>query len=793
MGSENFRRWATFLVRHRLMAIAAIAMVSLVLGTGITRLRLEVDPDANLPQNHEAIRALRELNERFGDKNLVVIGLFPRDGNAFTPAFLTKVREISATIESLPGVIHPLFQSVASEAMSHVEGYEYEDDTEDGRRTERGLRVEPLLDGRIASAQDAAAVRERVFANPAFIGTLASASGNAVAIYATFDLTEELPSYETLYERVQVTLDGLQDGTFEYALSGPVVLAGALGLESAGIAAYLPLALLLIGLIHYHAFRTIQAIVLPLVTAVLGVVWAIGAMGLLDVPLDPFTTTTPILILAVGAGHAVQILKRYYEEYDRLGDSHAAVIESVAQIGPVMVAAGTIAAVALLSLTTFELATLRTFGLFGAVGIAATLIIELTLIPAVRAALPPPARVEAEREKSMRLTDHALARLSDGVLGHWPKPILLGSAVVLAVCLVLATRISVDTSFKRSFAPGTDIYDDDERLNGTFAGTNTLVFLVDGHAEGAILTPEALKGIDAFERRMEALPSVGKAHSVVDTLRFVYGALLNDPDPPLPKTKRLASQILLLFEADGGSVTTEITTDHRIAKVVVLLRDDSTRYGSERIADARAILEEELPNGFDARIAGTLASNAALTEVVVEGKLVHIAQVALVTFLVASVLLRSLLAGALVIVPLLLAVAVDFGAMGAARIPLDVVTAPVTALAIGIGADYAAYFLFRLREELSRSGNFDTALRATYATSGKAIVFVASAISVGYLSLAVSSFSVHRQIGVLVAIAMAAACIASLTVLPALARLVFHSRFRGALQESVLERPSGRA
>lgn len=326
-------------------------------------------------------------------------------------------------------------------------------------------------------------------------------------------------------------------------------------------------------------------------------------------------------------------------------------------------------------------------------------------------------------------------------------------------------------------------------MNAAFAGTNTLVFLVEGPTPGSILKPEALSAIDRFERRMEGLPQVGKAISIVDTIGVLYRALENDPEARLPSRARLAKQVLLLYEAGGGSLTTELTPDDRIAKVVVLLRDDSTRFGTERIAEAREILREELPPGYRARIAGTLASNAALTEVLVGGKLVNIGQVALVTFVVASLLLHSLLAGLLVVVPLALAVAVDFGVMGALSLPLDIVTAPITALAVGIGADYAAYFLFRLREEAHRHASFEDAMRATYDTSGKAIVFVASAITGGYATLCLSSFSVHRRLGLLVAASMIVASVASLTVLPALARFAARTRLCAALLGEGAPRP----
>ena len=781
MGSKGFRSWAAFVVRHRRATIAVFALLSCVFAAGATRLRLEIDPDRNLPTDHEAVRALKELNQRFGDKNLVVVGLFPTEGDVFQPDFLRTVWDVSLAIEAVPGMIHPLFQSLASPAVSDVRG------------TGDVLAIEPMMDGPPASRADANAIRERVRRNRALIDTLVSRNSDAVAIYATFDLSEELPSYEALYERVRDVVAEHESPSVTYALSGPVVLAGALGLASAQIAFFLPIAVLLIGWMHYRAFRTWQAMILPLATAILAVIWAVGAMGLLDVPLDPFTTTTPILILAVAAGHAVQILKRFYEEYARLGDTEQAVIESIAQIGPVMMAAGTIAALALLSLTTFDLATVRAFGLFGALGVAASLLIELTLIPAVRASLSTPRLLELERERSNTVLGPVLDRTCAAVLGDGAKWILLVAVGVLVVCGALATRVGVDSSFKRSFEPGSDVYDQDERLNETFAGTNTLVFLVEGPDRGSILEPAALEAIDAVERRMEGLPGVGRAFSVVDRLRHLNRELQGDPEAGLPTPQTYAQQLLLLYEAGGGSAVAEITPDTRIAKVVVLLRDDSTRFGDERIADARTILEEELPDGYSARIAGTLASNAALTNVIVAGKLENIAQVALVTFLVASFLFRNLFAGALIVVPLGLAVAVDFGVMGAVGMPLDIVTASVAALAVGIGADYATYFLFRLREESQRGQDFPEALRATYAGSGRAIVFVASAISAGYASLCLSSFSVHRSLGALVALAMIAASTASLTVLPVLLRWAAESRLRSSLVGNLLERPSDRA
>ena len=171
------------------------------------------------------------------------------------------------------------------------------------------------------------------------------------------------------------------------------------------------LALAMIGYLHYRAFRTLQGMIVPLVTAIMGVVWALGLMGLIGAPMDPWNIMTPILLLAIGAGHSVQILKRYYEEYARAratqpelpGVEHnrIAVIEATVKVGVVMLAAGTIASLSFGSLAAFGLPTIKNFGLCTAFGIVAALTVEMTFIPAIRMLMSPPSR-GADRAREAR-------------------------------------------------------------------------------------------------------------------------------------------------------------------------------------------------------------------------------------------------------------------------------------------------------------------------------------------------------------------------------------------------------
>ncbi|MEO6027422.1 MAG: MMPL family transporter [Candidatus Binatia bacterium] len=764
-------RWLTayFLavIRHRWLVLGVVLAVTLGLGAAATRLHIEVDPDRLLPQDHPFIQTLNEVHALFGDKNLIVIGLFPHDGKVFTPTFLAKVAEVTARIKKVPGVNRALIQSLAAPQAKDVRG------SGDVITVERVMATPPTDQ---AGADE---VRRRAFANEMMVGTLVAADGSAALVQASFELTPEIPGYRNLHHAVLTAVAETADGTFDYRLAGPTIYLSQLSAYAGRMAIFFPLALVVIGLVHYHAFRTWQALFLPLATALLSVVWAVGLMGLLGVALDPFNTTTPILILAVAAGHAVQVLKRFYEEFERLGDVHEAVVASLVRVAPVMLAAGIVAALSFCSLVTFQTATIRTFGLFTGFGIVSALIIEMTVIPAVRAALPAPRGREVEREAEAH-------PILDGFL-HWSArranagggAVFMAIVVLLAACAFFASRLTVDMSMKREFSRTDTVRVDDAAINERFAGTNTLVLLVEAPSEGGLEEPVVLRAIYDLERRLEKEPGVGSAISFVDYVKRVHGAMTSD-DPNagvVPAKRDLATQELFLYSLSGGDndLDTMIDPTHTRAKIRLLVHEDSTRYGLALLAKAQSIVAETFPHQYRVRYTGTLASTAAATEVMVHGKIRNIAQIAIITVVISAILLRSLVGGLLVAVPLALAVAVNFGVMGLLGIPLDTMTSAISAMAVGIGADYAMYFLFRTREELVTEADLQTALERSLATSGKAVLFVSSAVAFGYATLCLSGFAVHVQLGALVALAMLVSSGSALVVLPAIV-----ARFRPA-------------
>ncbi|NOY83501.1 MAG: hypothetical protein GXO96_01525 [Nitrospirae bacterium] len=96
-------------------------------------------------------------------------------------------------------------------------------------------------------------------------------------------------------------IDKQRDDKHNFYLGGmPVVLTYFEADAFQMLVVLFPLAVLIIGILHYVAFRTWQGLIIPLVTSLLSVAWAMGIMGVTGTHLDPWNAMTPILILAIG-------------------------------------------------------------------------------------------------------------------------------------------------------------------------------------------------------------------------------------------------------------------------------------------------------------------------------------------------------------------------------------------------------------------------------------------------------------------------------------------------------------
>jgi predicted RND superfamily exporter protein len=756
-------RYVRFIVRRRVAVLATVVGVTACLGAELRHVHLEIRRRAQLPDDHPYVQVQNRISDLFGGEAIVIIGVIANQGDIFTPAILGKVQRITEQLRQTRGVIESsLFSIAAPYVKAIVNGA-------DGT-----MDIRPLMSEVPTSAEGIERVRRIVQDDHLFRGNLVSADESAAVIVADFD--DQIKDVE-LAARIEEIIGPERDDTVTIAVAGAPMLRAELARYTAMMAFLFPIAVLVIGLVHYEAFRTVQAMVLPLVTALLSVIWALGIMGILERPMDTWSAMTPVVILAIAAGHAVQILKRFSEEYARTHDTTEAVVRSMVAVGPVMLTAGCIAAAGFASLTTFGIASVRTFGLLLASGIASALVIEMTFTPACRSLLPPPRPTELRHDGSERWLDRGLTALGRVVVRH-PKRVLGAAAAAVALAAIGALRLDVDNSFRLWFSPATQVRRDDRVLNDKLAGSATLRLLVTGNADNVLLQPAVLQAISDLEGEMTRDPRIGSVTSIADHVKRMHQAM-HDGDPAkyaIPDRADVIGEYLFLYGMSAGpdGMNAFVDPTYRYAVIRALSKTDTAAFSEALIARLQRYVATRF-RGLPVTVGiagGSLGVQTALNEVVVHEKIVNVLQISAIIFVLCALVLRSIVGGLFVLIPLAAAVIVNLGIMGWTGIWLDLSTAAITAMGVSIGADFAIYLVYRMREEWRRADGIESAIIASVRTSGLALCYVSSAVALGYLVLTFSGFSLWIHLGILTATMVSVSALATLTVIPALAMLV---------------------
>ena len=184
-----------------------------------------------------------------------------------------------------------------------------------------------------------------------------------------------------------------------------------------------------------------------------------------------------------------------------------------------MLTAGIVASCGFFSLMVFDIVSIRVFGIFSGIGILSILIVEMTLIPALRAILPPPSQGETNLEREERVWDRITGFYARTILGPNRKHIFSITAVLIVVSIYGMSKLSIESSLKGYFSPDLEVMQNDRALNERMAGTNTIYLMIEGEEQDAIKDQAVLKAMDQLARFIETEPNIGKVMSIADFIK----------------------------------------------------------------------------------------------------------------------------------------------------------------------------------------------------------------------------------------------------------------------------------
>jgi len=426
-------RWADFCLTYRKSILVVLAAITAFAALLLPKARFNNALDIWFLDNDPAMVAYNRLVDTFGSDELVVIGYASPD--VFSPRVLSMIHRITGKLEKARNV-----EKVFS--LTNIEAVDGVDDE---------LRIHDLIRFPLDPAE-LPQIRKRALANHLYVGNVVSATGDYTAIVVR--LPHRTDDFQYKMDALSDIRHILAAETPEhFALAGgPVIDEQFFVLSERDGRNTTVLMIVALIAVLWLLMRSVAGVVLPLLTVVVAVVWAVAWIILAGRWMNVITTMLPPLLLAVGVADSMHFLIEYQTGLRAGLDKISSLRTAFRELMTPMFLTSLTTAIGLLSLLVSRVQGIREFGAFGALRVMGAFVLSVTLVPIVasylsesRWNLGPVAEPTGESP--------ALAALHRFTMKH-------GTAIVtVSVGLVVlgiagAMRVKAESAFLEYFKPG---------------------------------------------------------------------------------------------------------------------------------------------------------------------------------------------------------------------------------------------------------------------------------------------------------------------------------------------------
>ena len=756
------RNWANILsfgVDRPLAATVGAIFVTAVLSAFIPYITIDTSAEGFMVQRDPARVVYDRFRQQFGTDSITLVVVKADD--VFQPDVLGTVRRLSEQLEQLDGVMR--VESLATARRVRV----HDDD----------LETRPLLPADLPEdGSDLADIRRYALAHRVLAGNIVAPDARATAIIVYTDPERGDTEFNHRFvERVDALLGKeARPGLTLYEVGRPLLKDSYSRYIVRDMVLLVPISGAILLIVLLILFRTVEAVVVPMVTVTVSIIWAIGLLGLFGIPLNVVTAVIPSLLVTIGFAEDVHIIAdfraRLKSRADRLIDKKIALKSAIIQTAAPLLITTITTVLGFASLALSDVTMLQQFGIGSALALTGNYVATMMLLPPITLALstPGPSKTaDVERQWAEPLFQRFIERLGWFNVHH-RVAILSVAAVLTLVGVVGLARIDVNTDFLTYFPSDSPVRQRSRDVHSVLTGAEMFWIVVDTHQRDGVTEPEQLERMAALQRDLAATGLVDKTVSVADYVMTINRELHGGAavDERVPASREAIAQYLLLVPA--RDLSSLLTPDSSAA--AILVRHNLS--GSARLANLQRRIDGMVASTFPADVAVNYTGESILTNNAADYMAVNELTSFAFTFLaiaaIHSALFMSVKIGLLSLVPDLIPIALVYGLMSFLGVPLNTGTALIATVAIGISVDDTVHHLMTYARELDHYPNPTLAMFATLRHVGRPIVSASLALAFGFLVMLASSFQPLLQFGIFAALTMVLALFTELLVTPTL-------------------------
>ena len=273
------------------LIISLVLMGTLFFGNEIRSLKIDADILRSLPDDDPDARLLKKIGKNFGGNNMGVIIL--ETDNIYQTSVLEHIQLLTDTLANIDGIT--TVSSLTN--IINIKGGDY------------GIEIGKLVDEYEIpeSPKDFQILRNNILNNEMYKGSIISEDETSTLIIFNLDNNSDV---NAIAKNVIQKTEELNLPEKLYYIGSPMLLTYISDLMRDDLTNLLPLAFLVIAFILFLSFRSISGVLLPLLIAIISIVWSLGSMAFLDIKMSMISNNIPIILLAIGSAYTIHVINR---------------------------------------------------------------------------------------------------------------------------------------------------------------------------------------------------------------------------------------------------------------------------------------------------------------------------------------------------------------------------------------------------------------------------------------------------------------------------------------------------
>ena len=728
------------------------------MGLGINYLVIDDDMMAMLPETLDSRMSWDAVQDEFGSTEVIFIAFGNKGKTVYSSESFALLWDLTKALEN----VNQVEKVSCITTISKI-------DSEDGF-----MEISDLQPARDLSLSQIDKIKEYLISNPTIKKRAVSESEEYLNIMV--QPYEDIP-HDIMRDVVVAIGDSILSADYEIHYGGTAYITGSVPtMIRNDITILLRVGLFIMAIVLMVNLRNPFAVIMVFSVIIQSLVVMAGFMGWMVFITGSerfyFTivnSSMPIILLTIANSDGVHFVAKFFKEMRNKKDVKKSVEATMdTLLVPIFLTSLTTMA-AFLSLSFAPIKQLMGYGICISVGIAHAFFLSSTFLPA------------AISLKKWDMNSKAVTRPSifENLITYFGKTVstnpksILGSGVLIATAGIIGLLyLKVDVNIASFFRQGTEFRNSIDFIDQEMTGTMDIRVRL----EGSMKNPRTLNEIVNLQDMLENNKKVTTSFSIADVVKQMHRVVMDDdPDfETIPEDQGKVNNLFSMYSMSGDpeDFSAMVDYEYSVGLVTALSRVMST----EEIISIVDEIEEyvgDLKSVGSASVTGMAVVIRDLVYLVVQSSVISIVMSVILIGLITSLFFKRIAWGMMAIIPLSVAVVINFGFMGLAGIHLSHVTALLASVIIGVGVDFAIHYISQFRR-LSKISENNALTNDVIEDVGYPII-LDSASNMSFGALLFSAFIPVQYMGGLMVFAMISTSIGTLTFLAAMAELLKHN------------------